>query len=105
MISRQHRRLNPIVPALIATIVGLLAVTSAHATPGDLYVSNVGGSTVERFTPSGSASVFANAGLSGPRGIAFDAKGSLYAANFDNSTVERFTPDGTPSLFAKVVRA
>jgi len=45
-------------------------------------------------------SVFANTGLNGPSGLAFDSAGNLYAANAGDMTIEKFTPGGVGSLFA-----
>ena len=59
---------------------------------GNLYAANFAGGTVEKFTPAGVASVFAN--VISPTGLAFDANGNLYVANFGN-TIERFAPDGS----------
>ena len=95
----------PAIAALVAaTVLAGLVPSKAHAVPGDLYVANFSNSTIERFTPGGTASVFASTGLSGPTGLAFDASGNLYAANNGNSTIERFTPGGTASMFASTVR-
>lgn len=38
---------------------------------GNLYATNIVSNTIERFTPSGAASVFASAGL-GPSSLAFE---------------------------------
>jgi hypothetical protein len=48
--------------------------------------------TIERYTSAGAASLFANSGLIGPEGLAFDSAGNLYAAN--ESTIEEFSPTG-----------
>lgn len=59
---------------------------------GNLYAANFAGSTVEKFTPAGAGTVFAN--VIRPTGLAFDASGNLYVSNFGN-TIERFSPAGT----------
>ena len=50
----------------LAAGTALLALAAsalpALATPGDRYVSNYGNNTIERFTPGGTASVFASTG-------------------------------------------
>ncbi len=86
--------------AAIAVLLPLALAGQAQAVPGDLYVSNAGNNTIERFTPGGAASVFASSGLNGPTGLAFDASGNLYAANASNNTIERFTPGGAAAVFA-----
>ena len=60
---------------------------------GNLYAANFAGSTVEKFTPAGAGTVFAN--VIRPTGLAFDASGNLYVSNF-GSTIERFSASGTP---------
>src|SRR5207248_587153 len=67
---------------------------------GNLFVSNFGNNTIEKFTPGGIRSVFASSGLSQPEGLAFDSSGNLYAANWNDNTIEKFTSQGVPSLFA-----
>lgn len=91
-------KLSHLAVAVAAAILASLVQGQAHATPGDLYAVNRGDGTIKRFTPSGTASVFATTGLSGPRGHAFDAGGNLDAAN-GNNTIERFTPGGAASMF------
>ena len=80
----------------------------AFDSAGNLYVANNSGGgggngSIEKFTPSGVASVFAadpgdGSVLCGPEGLAFDSAGNLYVAN-DGGWIEKFTPNGTPSLF------
>jgi len=55
---------------------------------------------IEEFTSGGVGSVFANAGLNSPIGLAFDSTGNLYAANYAANTIEKFTPGGVGSVFA-----
>ena len=64
----------------------------AFDSAGNLYAANVNANTIERFTPGGVGSVFANTGLNYPLGLAFDSAGNLYAANLNNNTIEKFTP-------------
>lgn len=103
-------------PAQLSTggVVTPAVVLGANATPslstpialafdasGDLWIGNLGSSTVVEFTPSqlnasGSptptVTLSANAtlSLSGPEGMAFDASGNLWVANNGNATVVRF---------------
>jgi DNA-binding beta-propeller fold protein YncE len=50
---------------------------------GNLYVcsDNDPESSILKFTPDGTGSVFANSGLDGPHGLAFDDAGNLYVEN------------------------
>jgi len=58
---------------------------------GNLYVANVGGGNIEKFTPGGVGSVFASSG--GPFGLAFDQTGNLYVSE-QYGTIEKFSPIG-----------
>ena len=69
---------------------------------GNLYVSSDDPTaySIQKFTPDGSVSIFASAGLNGPHALAFDKAGNLYVANIGDNTIEKFTPDGDGVLFA-----
>ncbi len=69
---------------------------------GNLYVSSddPAGYSIEKFTPDGAVSIFANSGLSGPHALVFDKAGNLYVANAHDNTIEKFTPDGVGTVFA-----
>jgi sugar lactone lactonase YvrE len=72
---------------------------------GNLYVANTGGGlqgspSIEKFSSSGTGSVFTTSGLSYPADLAFDENGNLYVANAGNNTVEEFNSSGTGSVFA-----
>src|ERR1035438_5085767 len=67
---------------------------------GTLYVAIANYNTIEECTSGGVGSVFANSGLTGPVGLAFNSAGNLYAANVGNSTIEEFTSGGVGSVFA-----
>jgi DNA-binding beta-propeller fold protein YncE len=68
---------------------------------GDLYVANSSGyGNIERFTPNGVGSVFANPYGASPFGLAFNSNGNLYAANWGNGSIEKFDQNGNPSVFA-----
>ena len=71
----------------------------AFDTAGNLYVSNASGGptgtgSIEKFTPAGGGSVFADTGIQVPFGLAFDSAGNLYVSNNLSSTVEKFSPTG-----------
>ena len=56
----------------LALLALAASAVPALAAPGDLDVSNSNSSTITRFTPGGTVSTFANTGLSGPVGLAFE---------------------------------
>lgn len=78
----------------------------AFDSQGNLYVSeniqnpsHVG--LIEKFTPNGDRSAFANLGADTyPIGLAFDSEGLLYTVDTRNSTILRFAPTGVGSVFA-----
>ena len=72
----------------------------AFDSAGNLYVANNGNSTIQKFTPGGIGSLFANTGLNRPVGLAFDSAGNLYVSNSGDDTIEKFTPGGVGSVFA-----
>ena len=93
--------------ALTGTDLGVFVTTVnptglAFDNAGNLYVANddPNGYAIEKFTPTGAGSVFANSGLSSPLALAFDRAGNLYVANAGGSTIEEFTPSGVGTVFA-----
>jgi hypothetical protein len=95
----ENRRQMPRFVLAAMAIAVTLVTTPARATPGDLYVTNSGNNTIEKFTPGGVGSVFAT-GLGSPTGLAFDSAGNLFVASGGNNTIEKFTPEGLGSVFA-----
>src|SRR5499427_2399960 len=93
--------------------VGLaIGAVTANGAPNDLFVSingdgNNGGGFIYEYNPGGVQSIFA-AGLSRPRGVAFDHSGNLFVVTntFDSvsgtfqSSIVKITPDGVQSTFA-----
>jgi len=71
-----------------------MAVDSA----GDLFVANQGNNTIEKFTPNGVGSVFANTAEQ-PWALAFNSAGNLFVASWSD-TIQEFTPQGVGSIFA-----
>jgi sugar lactone lactonase YvrE len=67
---------------------------------GNLYTANGSANTIEKFSPAGTPSLFANSGMSAPGGLAFDTSGNLYVANAAINTIRKFDPLGNGSLFA-----
>jgi DNA-binding beta-propeller fold protein YncE len=74
---------------------------------GNLYAANACANTIEKFTPDGLGTEFANAddGLDQPVGLIFDSSGNLFVSNAqggrnNRGSVLKFTPDGVGSVFA-----
>lgn len=68
---------------------------------GNLYVTNKGNDTIEKFTLNGVESVFATT-ASMPEGLAFDSAGNLLVTAFNTGIIQKFTPQGVGSYFAGV---
>lgn len=98
-------------PAALAGLLLLLAATTSHAAPGDLYACggapNNSDRFVFRFAPDGTRSTFAS-GLYQPMAMAFDRKGNLFVGDSGSgippreSLIVKFTPDETRSTFASI---
>src|ERR1700746_609306 len=97
--------------ALVVVALAIGAVT-ANGAPNDLFASvngdmHNGGGFIYQYTPSGVQSIFA-AGLSRPRGVAFDHFGNLFVVTntFDavsgttQPSIVKITPGGVQSTFA-----
>ena len=67
------------------------AIGLAFDREGNLFAANSGDGTIQKFSPSGVATLFAR--VVRPTGLAFDAAGNLYVATI-SSTIERFSPTG-----------
>ena len=86
--------------------VGTLAVGPGAAVSGtrvtlrgaDVQL-DTGGDPASVAATGGRVDAFAT-GVSGPKGLAFDAQGNLYAANSFDGTVSRVTPGGAVTTFA-----
>lgn len=66
---------------------------SAHA--ADIFYVTMSDNTVRKFDTDGnSLGIFANTGMSDPRGLAFDASGNLYVANYDSNSLSKYDPNG-----------
>src|SRR6267154_1012338 len=66
----------------------------------DLYVADFHNNSIERFDSSGHSTVYANTGLDGPMGLAFDNSGDLYVGNWNAGTIVKFDSSGHQTLFA-----
>jgi DNA-binding beta-propeller fold protein YncE len=66
---------------------------------GNIYVANLGSSTVTKYAAGGGAPTLTISGLSSPTGVAVDASGNIYVANLGNSTVTKYgVTGGSPIL-------
>jgi sugar lactone lactonase YvrE len=87
---RKPNRLHLLLTAVALTALPLLAV-SGRAAVGDIYETNNG--MVLRF--QGTSPITFAAGLSSPKGLAFDGNGHLFVADASRGTLVRYTvPDG-----------
>ena len=64
----------------------------AFDSAGNLYVANTDNSTIMKFAPNGTGSLFARTPY--PDGLAFDSAGNLYASNIEGG-ISKFSPTGT----------
>jgi hypothetical protein len=94
-----HRKPMPIgAVAFVATFEGI-----ATDAAGNVYVSDGisgadGGSTIYKFVPGVSRTVFGSVPGQG-FGLAFDSTGNLYAADPEDATIYKFAPNGARSVF------
>lgn len=77
----------------------LLLVCGFPAQADEVYVSDSGNGTINRFDPAGNGSVFAS-GLNSPSGLAFDNSGNLFVADSGSGTIEKFNSSGNGTTFA-----
>ena len=109
---RRSRLMLRRLTAVFLVAVGLaIGAVIANGAPGDLFVSingdgNNGGGFIYEYNPGGVQSTFA-AGLSRPRGVAFDHFGNLFVVTntFVSGsqtlvTIVKITPGGVQSTFA-----
>jgi sugar lactone lactonase YvrE len=96
--------------AVLTLTVGTLTVDGAV---NDLFISvdgsgDNGGGFIYKYAPNGAQSIFA-AGLSRPRGVAFDRFGNLFVATTTSvsgnlaGAILKITPDGTQTTFVNVM--
>jgi DNA-binding beta-propeller fold protein YncE len=100
--------------AVFAAVILATGAVTANGTLNDLFASvngaaNNGGGFIYQYNPGGVQSTFA-AGLSRPRGVAFDHSGNLFVVTntFDSvsgtfqPSIVKITPDGVQSTFATI---
>jgi sugar lactone lactonase YvrE len=103
-----------LISAAFGALTLAIGAVTANGAPNDLFASvngaaNNGGGFIYQYTPSGVQSIFA-AGLSRPRGVAFDHFGNLFVVTntFDavsgttQPSIVKITPDGVQSTFATI---
>jgi sugar lactone lactonase YvrE len=75
----------------------------AYDDAGNLYVANLGSSTIVRIDAQGTASLFSDSPIvSWPGGVAIDGAGNLFVANYAAHTIARFRLDtGVGEVFAE----
>jgi len=81
---------------------GFVTLGSAQALALNLYVAEFHANRIERFDANGHGTIFANSGLNGPMGLAFDSLGKLYVGNWSDNTILKYTPSGTPYRVRKL---
>lgn len=81
---------------------GLDPIGLAFNSAGDLFVGDNAASTIYRYSPGGTRTTFATAGLQNPIGLAVDSAGDVYAANLNGNDITKYTSTGAGSLFANV---
>jgi DNA-binding beta-propeller fold protein YncE len=70
-------------PPAVALVCFFFGTGSAH--PDNLFVANAGNNTIDEFKSSGVGTVFPNAGVNDPAGLAFASSGDLYVSNIGNT--------------------
>jgi len=85
------------------TLIGMVRDSS-----GNIFLSDIGNSTIRKITPTGVVTTFAGqagsagfvnetgtaARFSGPRGLAIDETNNLYVSDYGNSAIRKVTPAG-----------
>jgi sugar lactone lactonase YvrE len=110
--GRTMKTITKLIYLAFTVVILAIGAVTANGAPNDLFVSingdgNNGGGFIYKYNPGGVQSIFA-AGLSRPRGVAFDHSGNLFVATntFDSVSgtlqlsIVKITPDGAQSTFA-----
>jgi sugar lactone lactonase YvrE len=110
---KQMKTITKLTYTAFVVLTIAIGTLTADGAVDDLFASingtgDNGGGFVYKYTPNSAQSIFA-AGLSQPRGVAFDRFGNLFVATttsvFGNFTgaILKIAPDGTQTTFANVV--
>ncbi len=74
---------------------------NTFATDGKLFQANIRGQSISEISTDGQVSLFSNAGLASPVGVAFDQAGNLYVCNCGGGgSIQKIEPDGTSARFS-----
>ena len=68
---------------------------------GNLFLADSGNGCVDKFTPNGVGTVFADylKGINAPSGLAIDGHGNIFVSNSGANNIEEFSPSGAGSVF------
>src|SRR5262249_30849416 len=110
--GRTMKTITKLIYLAFTVVILAIGAVTANGAPNDLFVSingdgNNGGGFIYKYNPGGVQSIFA-AGLSQPRGVAFDQFGNLFVVTntFDSVSgtlqvsIVKITPGGVQSTFA-----
>jgi sugar lactone lactonase YvrE len=111
-LSVRMKTITKLIYLAFTVVILAIGALTANGAPNDLFVSingdgNNGGGFIYKYNLDGVQSTFA-AGLSRPRGVAFDHSGNLFVitTTFDSvsgtfqSSIVKITPEGVQSTFA-----
>jgi len=79
---------------LSITVAAAVLLAACPGSRADTLFVSTHDNTILTFGLDGNGSLFANTGLSSPRGIAFDSVGNVYVGNYNDSTIQKFTLGG-----------
>ena len=72
---------------------------NAFDSEGFLFQANIRGNTIDKISPDGEVTKFAEEGLANPVGLVFDDKGNLFVANCGGASIQRIEPSGKSTRF------
>jgi hypothetical protein len=90
----------PASDALEVDKAGNVYATDYLGTSTNFFAPN--GTTVDRITPTGIATVFGT-GLTAPAGPALDDSGNIYVPSLFGGTISKFTPSGTKTILVSSI--
>ena len=87
--------------ALFSTAVLLgIGLSDLRANPGDLYSGQLSDKEIDKFTPTGTESLFVSGFFADA--LAFDVRGNLFVADTERGKIVKVTPGGVASDFATI---